>query len=255
MPQTFKPFADIRECYTLTPNFAYDVCMPGLSNAGWRVLCVAIRKTLGWVADDAQSNRDRKEWDQISYSQFMDASGLKSPSSVNKGIQENLEAGYLIRRQVATYQGTGAPVYAYALNQAYEVTVYGSTTESVVETAEPQTSTTESVVESTTESVVAATTVSVETKGKKEKILKEKEDLSWDPWPKALRTLQGSMAKATFDQHFTKAAALLEGGRLVIAVQNPLSLPMLDKQLRPVVERAVRSAAGEALAVEFRAAV
>jgi hypothetical protein len=255
MTETIKPFADLRDKYTLTPNFAYDVCMPTLSNAGWRVLCVAIRKTLGWVADDAQSNRDRKEWDQISYSQFMDASGLKSPSSVNKGIQENLEAGYLIRRQVATYQGTGAPVYAYALNQAYEVTVYGSTTESVVESAEPQISTTESVVEPTTESVVAATTVSVETKGNKGKILKEKEDLSWDPWPRFLRTLQGSMTEATFEQHFVGATARQEDGRLVIAVQNPLSVPMLDKRLRPVVERAVRSATDERLGVEFQAAV
>lgn len=167
MLRTIRPFQPDTGWFPIH-NYTFDVCMPNLSNAGWRVLCVAIRKTLGWMAENAQSTTERKEWDQISYSQFMEASGLRSPSSITKGIQENLDAGYLIRRRIGYYQGTGAPIFAYALNQEFEAQVLDrATTESVVEDAEHKISTTKSVVAATTKNEVAATTESVETKQRK----------------------------------------------------------------------------------------
>lgn len=105
-------------------NWVFDVAMPRLSNAGWRVLCVAIRKTWGWADPDTSSGR--QEWDQISYSQFQEASGLRSRSSVARGIEQCLAAGYLVRRQIGSRSGIESPTFAYSLNLDFEVDAPGT---------------------------------------------------------------------------------------------------------------------------------
>ena len=116
MGNVIRPFE--KPSYTMFHNFAVDVAMPTLSGAGWKVLCVAIRQTWGWV--DNESPTGRKLSDQISYSQFMEKTGLVR-STVARAIKECLEAGYLVRRKVGKDARSGNPLYAYALNTEYEV--------------------------------------------------------------------------------------------------------------------------------------
>ncbi len=113
---TIKPF---KSPYTMFHNYTLDVIMPSLSANGWKVLCVAIRQTWGW--EDEESPTGRKEEDVISYSQFKEKTGIKSNATISRAVSECLEAGYLVRRQVDTHQGTGKPIYAYALDTEFEV--------------------------------------------------------------------------------------------------------------------------------------
>ena len=100
-------------------NAAFDVIMPRLSPNGWKVLCVAIRQTWGWVADSGGDSKDRKAWDRISYSQFREKAGIASDATVRRALVECLETGYLLRYQKGTYRGE--PSYIYALNRDYEI--------------------------------------------------------------------------------------------------------------------------------------
>ena len=113
---TVKPF-DAGGWFVVN-NWAFDVAMPRLSASAWKVLCVAMRQTWGW--EDAGTDTGRKESDQISYSQFREKTGIASNATVNKALQECMEAGYILRRRVGTMTGTGAAIYTYALNRAYE---------------------------------------------------------------------------------------------------------------------------------------
>jgi hypothetical protein len=106
-------------------NAIFDVVMPSLSPNAWKILCVAIRQTLGWVADPDGDPQQRKEWDRISYSQFQEKAGLVSKATTQRALEECLEAGYLIRRQEGTYRGK--PAFAYALNRDYEVELPSTT--------------------------------------------------------------------------------------------------------------------------------
>ena len=139
-------------------NYVFDMIMPNLSPNGWKILCVAIRQTWGWRAEGDPSGLVRREWDRISYSQFRKKAGIASDATVRRALQECIQTGYIVRRQVGTHQGTGKPLYTYALNRDYE-----ATTEIVEEAAA-----TVSVAAATTETVAAATTVSVDTKQRKQ---------------------------------------------------------------------------------------
>jgi hypothetical protein len=112
-----KPFQD--PYYTVIDNSVLDLIMPALSANGWKVLCVAMRQTLGW--QDKATATGRREWDQISYSQFMEKAGISSRTTVSRALQECMDAGYILRREVGTYQGTGKPIYMYGLNRGYEI--------------------------------------------------------------------------------------------------------------------------------------
>jgi hypothetical protein len=102
-------------------NAVFDVIMPELSPNAFKVLCVAIRQTWGWVAEPGGNPNNRREWDQISYSQFQEKAGIGGRSTVSRAVSECLEAGYLLRHQVGTVKGTGKPIYAYSLNTEYEL--------------------------------------------------------------------------------------------------------------------------------------
>ena len=114
---TIKPF-DAGGWFPIH-NAVFDVIMPRLSPNGWKILCVAIRQTWGWVADSDGDPRDRREWDRVSYSQFKAKSGIKNRSTVARALKECLDSGYLLRHQVGVERGM--PAYAYALNRDFEV--------------------------------------------------------------------------------------------------------------------------------------
>ncbi|MEA3376950.1 MAG: hypothetical protein U9R72_12220, partial [Chloroflexota bacterium] len=156
MTKKIKPF-DAGSWFPIH-NAVFDVVMPRLSPNGWKVLCVAIRQTWGWVAD-GKDPQERKRADRISYSQFREKAGIGSYSTVARALEECLEAGYLERHKVAEHPGTGKPIFTYELNTDYELEVENATTETVVEGAA-----TETVVEATTETVVDPATETVVTK-------------------------------------------------------------------------------------------
>ena len=104
----------------------------------------------------------RREWDRISYSQFMSKAGIGSRATVSKALKECLQAGYLLRYQMGTERGQ--PRYLYSLNRDYEVELpTGTETELVVTGTE-----TEAVT--STESVPVTGTETEPTKQKKTNI-------------------------------------------------------------------------------------
>jgi hypothetical protein len=129
-----------RPPYTMVHNYVLDEMMPTLSPNAWKVLCVAIRQTLGWK--DSETASGRKESDVISYSQFMSRTGIRGRATVSRAIGECLDAGCLLRRQVSTDARSGNPIYAYSLNTDYDVSgsktepLSGSKTELTKETKE-----------------------------------------------------------------------------------------------------------------------
>jgi len=130
-------------------NAVFDVIMPELSPNAFKVLCVAIRQTWGWVAEPGGNPNNRREWDRISYSQFKEKAGIGSRHTISRAIKECLAAGYLLRHQVDTVQGTGKPIYAYSLNTEYELA-------SSAETAPEDASSAETAPEASAETALEA---------------------------------------------------------------------------------------------------
>ena len=115
--------------WTPVHNYVFDRLMPKLSPNAWKVLCVAIRQTLGW---EGAGPGGRRKWDAISYSQFMEKAGIGSRATIRKAIRECLDAGYLLRRQVGTDPRSARPLFAYALNTDFTAEVEPSGTETVL---------------------------------------------------------------------------------------------------------------------------
>jgi len=114
-----KPFANPYQGFTPFSNAILDEIMPRLSANGWKILCIAIRQTLGWL--DPMSPTGRKQSDQISYSQFMQKSNIKSRSTISRALEENLDAGYLLRQECGRDPRSDLPLYAYSLDTDYEL--------------------------------------------------------------------------------------------------------------------------------------
>lgn len=110
-----NPFSDS----TIVKNVILDRIMPALSPAGWKVLCVALRQT--WGGFDPTSSSGHTAEADISYSQFVEKTGLRERDVITGALQECLEAGYLVVRQMEQDAQTGEPSYAYALNTAFEM--------------------------------------------------------------------------------------------------------------------------------------
>ena len=75
------------------PALYIDTVMPALSDAEWRVLCVVIRQTLGWV--DADNKKLRKGRDWITHSQFK-ARTCKSGDSISKAIASLVQLSLIV---------------------------------------------------------------------------------------------------------------------------------------------------------------
>jgi len=234
---TIKPFD--AGGYFPIHNYVFDVCMKELSNAGWRILCVAIRQTWGWIGKEEMTAMGRKKWDQISYSQFQEMSGLASRSSVSAGLQECMAANYLLRRAIGTHPGTGKTIYAYSLNVNYAVPV--SSTEDVPEKDKTGTASTVSVPDndiSGTEGVLAASTVSVHTKVKEIQAKDEKK--VFDLWDSVLKDLALQMQQNTFSEWFQGSTVIAaDNGTWTVQLKHQRAVEWVDKRLRPMVERTV----------------
>ena len=65
------------------PARYFDEVMPFLTDAEWRVLCVIIRQTLGWIDRENLGSRKQRDW--ITQSQFREKTG-KSRDSISRAI-------------------------------------------------------------------------------------------------------------------------------------------------------------------------
>ena len=83
---TVKPFERVGG-YTTFENDILDLVMPICSPNVWKIVCATIRKTTGW----------QKAQDQISVTQYMKMTGIKSRETTSNAIKEALEMGLIGR--------------------------------------------------------------------------------------------------------------------------------------------------------------
>lgn len=119
--KTITPFAEPK--YTQFDNDLLDYIMPRVSGTAWKLLSFIIRQTWGWA--DKNSLNGRKEWDQISYSQYRRGTGIKSDATIKRGLDELLELDYILRRPA------GKQEYEYRLNTVLEIEVEDAPTKNV----------------------------------------------------------------------------------------------------------------------------
>lgn len=130
--------------------------MPAVSPNAWKILVFTIRRTWGWADDD--SSTGRREWDQISYSQFRNGTGIKSDTTVQKAIEECIKAGYLLRKPIDEQN------FKYRLNESFEVEVKETSTVSKEVESDTSTEIKEATPTETVEEKPITSTVSVDTK-------------------------------------------------------------------------------------------
>ena len=220
-------------------NYVFDVCMPQLSNAGWRILCVAIRKTWGWIDREDPNPMGRKTWDQISYSQFQEASGLRSAASVSKGLQECIDLGYMLRKQIGYTTGIGSPVFAYALNVDFEIPA----TDSVAGNAEHKRPASESVAGGhvpASENELGPASVFEDTKVKEKQIKDEKKVIIPSAWGKVLAEIQLQTTAQTFDAWFGDSRIIAtDNGTWTVQLGSKYALDWAQNQMRTKFDRAM----------------
>lgn len=76
--------------FTKIPNWLIDQVMPAVSPNAFRVIMAIYRKTIGWNCES----------DIISQSQFQEATGIKSRSTLANAIEEALDSGFVSRETV-----------------------------------------------------------------------------------------------------------------------------------------------------------
>jgi hypothetical protein len=100
--------------FTVFDNAILDELMPRLSFPAWKVLCLILRKTIGWT----DGNGGRKMQDAISYSQLRAGTGISQNATIRRALVELAEEGVIL----AINPGTGRTV-VYQLNRQYAITV------------------------------------------------------------------------------------------------------------------------------------
>ena len=75
------------------PALYIDRIMPALTDPEWRIICIVIRQTLGWVDPHKPSSRKQRDW--ISHSQFKAKTG-KSSDAISRAIDGLVQVGLLI---------------------------------------------------------------------------------------------------------------------------------------------------------------
>jgi hypothetical protein len=256
---TIKPFA--RPGFTMFNNYILDHIMPDLSANGWKVLCVAIRQTIGWQDEETASGR--REMEVISYSQFRQMTGIGSDQTVARAIKECVDRGYMLR-----VPGEGQEI-SYGLNMDYEIEVDATSTE-IVEASDEDTSTetvegagdtsteiVEAVESTSTEIVEDTSTEPVETKENTNKARTTKER-STSPlpernvWQAALGELQLQMTKATFDTWVRNTRLVsCQDDIFVIGAQNGSTRDWLENRLLTTVKRTLVGIVGHPVEVRF----
>jgi len=139
-------------------NAVFDVVMKTLSPNAFKILCVAIRHTWGWM----DKNKQRRISDIITYRQFKAMSGIGSFRTVHNAIKECLDKQILRRVEEPLRWGSQRATFLYCLNIDYEVEI----------------STTETVAVSTTETVAVSTTETVASKQRNKQINVDDDDSS-----------------------------------------------------------------------------
>jgi len=138
MIETIRPF-EAGNWFPIN-NAVFDHIMPDLSPNAFKVLMWVVRQTWGWQADPAGDPRERKKADRISYSQFLQHTGIKSDTTLTKAIRECVSKGYIVRCQKGTVRGN--PTYEYALNTEYTLQVTTTSKNGVATTPENEVATT-----------------------------------------------------------------------------------------------------------------
>jgi hypothetical protein len=267
---TIKPFA--RPGFTMFNNYILDHIMPDLSANSWKVLCVAIRQTIGWRDEEAESGR--REMEVISYSQFRQMTGIGSDQTVARAIKECVDKGYMLR-----VPGEGQEI-SYGLNMDYEIEVdtsaetvemsdEGPSTEIVEGSDEgPSTVTVEGAGDTSTETVEVGKgpsteivedtpTESVETKENINKAPTTKERIvsalpERNIWQAILSELQLQMTKATFDTWVRNTRLVsCQDGVFAIGAPNEFARDWLENRLLTTVERTLVGIMGHPVEVRF----
>jgi hypothetical protein len=266
---TIKPFA--RPGFTMFNNYILDHIMPNLSANSWKVLCVAIRQTIGWQDEEAESGR--REMEVISYSQFRQMTGIGSDQTVARAIKECVDKGYMLR-----IPGEGQEI-SYGLNMDYEIEVdtateivevgNESTSTEIVEVGEDASTETVEAVESTptetvevgkgtsTEIVEDTSTESVETKENINKAQTTKERIvsplpERNIWQAAQGELRLQMTKATFDTWVRNTWLVsCQDDVFVIGAQNEFAREWLENRLLTTVKRTLVGIMGHPVEVRF----
>jgi hypothetical protein len=143
-----KPFNNAGG-YTTFDNYILDYVMPNCKPNTWKVVCATLRKTKGW----------QKYSDVISFSQYMELTGIKNRTTMNDAIQDALNSGYIVR--IPNGQS-----FSYALNRDLEIEI-------------PE----EPVQKSDQNQYGNRTTTSTETVHTKERIKERKKDSRRSPQP------------------------------------------------------------------------
>ena len=92
--------------HTAFHNSILDYIMPRCTSNEWKVVCITLRKTIGW----------QKEEDWISLSQYQKLAGIKSRPTAHKAIQGCLSKGFITR---SPYKDS----FKYALNRNYGIEI------------------------------------------------------------------------------------------------------------------------------------
>lgn len=107
-----RPFAR-QGNYTVFDNYILDAIMPTLKPTHWKVLCLIVRKTIGW-----------QKWeDALSYSQIMEGTGIRNRNTISAALSELIARGYILRRETEVPNEANC----YCLNQEYEIDTDAST--------------------------------------------------------------------------------------------------------------------------------
>lgn len=97
--------------FTQVPNEYYDEVLPRLTSmAEIKVVEIIMRKTYGW----------HKEQDQISYSQFKEATGINSNGTIQRGIEGAAEKGLI---EVIKTSENKANIYRMVYKESEEETI------------------------------------------------------------------------------------------------------------------------------------
>jgi hypothetical protein len=266
---TIKPFA--RPGFTMFNNYILDHIMPDLSANSWKVLCVAIRQTIGWQDEEAESGR--REMEVISYSRFRQMTGIGSDQTVARAITECVDKGYMLR-----VPGEGQEI-SYGLNMDYEIEVDTSTeivevsdegtstrivevgedtsTETVGGAGDTSTENVEVVGGTSTEIVEDTSTESVETKENINKARTTKERIvsplpERNIWQAALGELRLQITKATFDTWVRNTRLVsCQDDVFVIGAQNEFTRDWLENRLLTTVKRTLVGIVGHPVEVRF----
>lgn len=83
--------------FTMFPNQFLDEIVPFEKPCVFKVVCLILRRTLGWIDQDGQ----RRQQDQIAYSEFAREMNM-STQAVADGLKIALDKGYIIRVKAGT---------------------------------------------------------------------------------------------------------------------------------------------------------